>query len=80
MASPNSLAYYLTWIPSDELDKQIDDKHRDQMGRIVNKDLGSIAENMPDWVDIAENALGLAQPEITAIQRGQFQGNLPMQK
>ena len=80
MARSKDLDYYLSWIPIDNLDRQIDDEHRDARGRILDEDLGKIAEKMPDWVGNIATALGLAQAEITAIQRGQYQGNFGMQK
>ena len=76
-----TLDYYLSWIPSDQLDRQIDDKHRNARGHVLDQDLGRIADEMPNWEgNIATVALGLAQAEITAIQRGQYQGMFNMQR
>ena len=81
MENGKDLNYYLSWIPSGELDQPIDHQNRDARKQIINKDLGSIADNMPDWVgNIATNALGLPQTEIVGIQRGQYSSNFGMQK
>ena len=68
MATQSKIDYYLSLIPSDERDQQIDNKHRNTRGHIIDRDLGSIADEMPHWVgNIATAALGLAPTEIADI-------------
>lgn len=81
MESSKDLDYYLSWIPTEDLDQQIDYKHRNVRGQIIDRDLGKIADNMPNWEgNIATAALELPQPDIIGISRGQNQGNIGMQK
>ena len=81
MESSKDLDYYLSWIPTEDLDRKIDYKHHNVRGQIIDRDLGKIADNMPDWEgNIATTALGLSQPDIIGIKRGQNQGIIGMQK
>ena len=74
------LHYYLELIPSDELDQQIDDKNRNARRHILDKDLGKIAEGMPNWDGNIATALELSKADIVGIRKGQHQGDIDMQK
>ena len=64
MATRQPLHYYLKLIPSDELDQQIDDKHRNARGHILDKDLGKIAEEMLNWDGNIATVLELSWADI----------------
>ena len=78
MARP--IQYYFNLIPSDELDQQIDEKHRNERGHIVDRDLGKIADAMPDWEGDIATALELSESDRVGIRKGQHQGDVGLQK
>ena len=74
MAALISLNNFLGLIPNDDLDKPIDYKHRSA------RDLGWIADTMPEWKGIIADALQLTLAECVEIERGWYQENHSMQK
>ena len=66
MATP--LSNYLGRIPANDLDQPIDYKNTNSMGAYIPKDLGLIADAMPEWEGTATTALGLGDADVAQIR------------
>jgi hypothetical protein len=63
----NTLEDYLSRIPTNDLQQPIDYKNV-EMGQYIPKDLGRIADLMPDWAGTASAALGLGDADVAQIR------------
>ena len=59
---------YLRRIPTNDLDEPIDYKNTNSMGAYIPKDLGRIADAMPEWEGTATTALELGDADVEHIR------------
>jgi hypothetical protein len=62
------LADYLRRIPANDLNQPIDYKNTNSRGQSIPKDLGLIADDVPEWEGTATTALELSDADVAQIR------------